>query len=38
MNGCLVTYIENDIFKTISNKEIMQRFLSMKTRREQLNK
>jgi hypothetical protein len=31
MNDCLVTYIENDIFKTNSNKEIMQRFQYMKT-------
>jgi hypothetical protein len=33
MNDCLVTYIENDIFKTINNEEIMQRFQGMKTRR-----
>jgi len=26
MNDCLVTCIENDILKTISNEEIMQRF------------
>jgi hypothetical protein len=26
MNDCLVMYIENDIFKTISNEKIMQRF------------
>jgi hypothetical protein len=26
MNDCLVMYIENDIFKTINNEEIMQRF------------
>jgi hypothetical protein len=39
MNDCLVTYInKNDIFKTINNEEFMQRFQSMKTRREQLNK
>jgi hypothetical protein len=31
MNDYLVKYIENDIFKTISNKEIMQRFQNMKT-------
>jgi hypothetical protein len=37
MNDCLVTYIENDIFKTINNKKIMQRFQGMKTRRGQLN-
>jgi hypothetical protein len=37
MNDCLVTYIEKDIFKTISNEKIMQRFQEMKTRRGQLN-
>jgi len=37
MNDCLVTYIENDIFKTISNEKIMQRFQGMKIRRRQLN-
>jgi hypothetical protein len=37
MNDCLVTYIENDIFKTISNEKIMQRFKGMKTRRGQVN-
>lgn len=26
MNDCLVMYIENDIFKTISNEKIIQRF------------
>ena len=26
MNDCLITYIEKDIFKTISNEEIMQQF------------
>jgi hypothetical protein len=36
MNDCLITYIEKDIFKTISNEEIMQRFQGMKTRRGQL--
>jgi hypothetical protein len=30
-NDCLITYIEKDIFKTISNEEIMQRFQGMKT-------
>jgi hypothetical protein len=33
MNYYLITYIEKDIFKTISNEEIMQRFQGMKTRR-----
>ena len=39
MNDCLIIYIEKDIFKTISNEEIMQRFQGqgMKTRRGQLN-
>ena len=37
MNDCLITYIEKNIFKTISNEEIMQQFQGMKTRREQLN-
>jgi hypothetical protein len=36
MNDCLIMYIENDIFKTISNEEIMQRFQGMKARRGQL--
>jgi hypothetical protein len=38
MNDCLVTYIENNKFKTISNKEIMEPFQSIKTHRGQLNK
>jgi hypothetical protein len=29
--NCLVMYIENDIFKTISNEEIKQRFQDIKT-------
>jgi hypothetical protein len=37
MNDCLVTYIENDIFKTICNEKIMQRFQGMKTCLGQLN-
>jgi hypothetical protein len=36
MNDSLITYIEKNIFKNISNKEIMQRFQGMKTRRRQL--
>jgi hypothetical protein len=32
MNEYLIIYIENDIFKTISNEEIMQLFQGMKTR------
>jgi hypothetical protein len=38
MNDCLVTYIDNDIFKIISIEEIMQRFQNMKIHRRQLNK
>jgi hypothetical protein len=30
MNDYVTTYIENDIFKTISNEEIMQLFQNMK--------
>jgi hypothetical protein len=30
INDYLLKYIENDIFKTISNKEIIQRFQNMK--------
>jgi hypothetical protein len=37
MNNCLITYIKNNIFKTISNEKIMQQFQSIKTRRRQLN-
>jgi hypothetical protein len=33
MNDYLITYIEKNIFKTISNEEIMQRFHRIKTRR-----
>jgi hypothetical protein len=33
MNNCLVTYVENDIFQTISNEKIMQQFQDTKTRR-----
>jgi hypothetical protein len=31
-------YIENDMFKTVSNEEIIHRFQNMKTQWEQLNK
>jgi hypothetical protein len=37
MNNCLITYIKNNIFKTISNEKIMQQFQCIKTRRRQLN-
>ena len=33
MNDCLMTYIEKDIFETIDNEDIIQRFQSMKSRR-----
>ncbi|XP_071923027.1 uncharacterized protein [Coffea arabica] len=36
MNDCLVVYIEKDIFATIENDQILQRFQRMKTRRMQL--
>nr|XP_027075662.1 zinc finger MYM-type protein 1-like [Coffea arabica] len=36
MNDCLVVYIEKDIFATIENEQILQRFQLMKTRRMQL--
>nr|XP_027090422.1 zinc finger MYM-type protein 1-like [Coffea arabica] len=36
MNDCLVIYIEKDIFATIENEQILQRFQRMKTRRMQL--
>ena len=36
MNDCLVTYIESDVFDTVDNEAIMQRFQNMKTRRGQL--
>ena len=33
MNDCLVTYIENDIFDSIDNESIIQRFQNMPPRR-----
>ena len=33
MNDCLVTYIESDVFDSIDNETIMQRYQTMKTRR-----
>ncbi|KAF8411895.1 hypothetical protein HHK36_004453 [Tetracentron sinense] len=36
MNDCLVAYIEKDIFDSIDNEAIIQRFQNMKTRRGQL--
>ena len=33
MNDCLVTYIEKDIFETIDNEDVIQRFQNMKPRR-----
>ena len=36
MNDCLVTYIERDIFNSIDNKLIIQRFQNIKSHRGQL--
>ena len=36
MNDCLVTFIESDIFDTISNDVIMKRFQNMSKRRGSL--
>ena len=36
MNDCLVTYIEKDVFDSITDDAIMERFQQMKTRRGQL--
>ena len=36
MNGCLVTYIDRDLFDKIDNEVIMYRFQNMKSRRGQL--
>nr|XP_016457750.1 PREDICTED: uncharacterized protein LOC107781543 [Nicotiana tabacum] len=36
LNNCLVCYIKRGIFETVSNDAIINRFQSMKTRREQL--
>jgi hypothetical protein len=33
MNDCLVTYIESDVFDSIDNEAIMQRYQTMKTHR-----
>ncbi|XP_078171495.1 uncharacterized protein LOC144565578 [Carex rostrata] len=33
MNDCLITFIEKDLFKRVSNERIMQRFQNMKARR-----
>ena len=33
MNDCLVTYTESDVFDSIDNEAIMQRYQAMKTRR-----
>ena len=33
MNDCLVTYIESNVFDSIDNEAIMQRYQTMKTRR-----
>ncbi|XXG73537.1 hypothetical protein AAC387_Pa07g2441 [Persea americana] len=36
MNDCLLAYIEKDIFNSIDDETIMQRFQNMKNRRGQL--
>ena len=36
MNDSLIVYIEKDIFHSIDNEAIMQRFQNMKTHRNQL--
>ena len=36
MNDCLVTYIERDVFNSIVNEAIIQRFQNIKTHRGQL--
>ncbi|KAG4996810.1 hypothetical protein JHK85_028249 [Glycine max] len=36
MNDCLVTYIERDVFNSVYNELIIQRFHNMKSRRGQL--
>jgi len=36
MNDCLVTYIEFDVFDTISNDVIMERYQNMSTRQGSL--
>ena len=33
MNNCFVTYIERDIFKSVTIEKIMLRFQNMKNRR-----
>ncbi|KAK9755784.1 hypothetical protein RND81_01G050400, partial [Saponaria officinalis] len=36
LNDCMVTYIEKDVFASLSNEAIMRRFQNMKSRRQQL--
>ena len=36
MNNNLIVYVENDVFNSIDNEHIAQRFQNMKSRREQL--
>ncbi|KAL9680393.1 hypothetical protein QQ045_018272 [Rhodiola kirilowii] len=33
---CLICYIEKDLFHTVSNDDVIERFMKIKTRREQL--
>ncbi|KAL9678336.1 hypothetical protein QQ045_016180 [Rhodiola kirilowii] len=34
--GCLICYTEKDLFHTVSNDDVIERFMKLKTRREQL--
>ncbi|CAM8877531.1 unnamed protein product [Rhodiola kirilowii] len=34
--GCLICYIEKDLFHTVSNDDVIESFMIMRTRREQL--
>ncbi|KAL9667483.1 hypothetical protein QQ045_001844 [Rhodiola kirilowii] len=34
--GCLICYIEKDLFHTVSNDDVIERFMKMRTHREQL--
>ncbi|KAK9713942.1 hypothetical protein RND81_06G059800 [Saponaria officinalis] len=36
LNDCMVTYIEKDVFASLSSEAIMRRFQNMKSRRQQL--
>ncbi|PRQ45095.1 putative HAT dimerization domain-containing protein [Rosa chinensis] len=36
MNDCLISYVEKDIFTSIDNETILQRFQNIKSRRGQI--